>query len=117
MFKTCGNNIYITRGDSSTLAVDILNADGTAYSMVDGDVINFTVKKHATDAAALISKSTSDSTITVTGNEASIGINPGDTKSLDYGIYLYDVQITHKDGSVDTFITPTPFSVMEEVTF
>lgn len=42
-------------------------------------------------------------------------IDPEDTKNLNFGTYVYDVELTTKDGIVDTFITPSSFKITEEV--
>ena len=42
-------------------------------------------------------------------------IEPEDTKDLGFGKYVYDVEITFSDGTVDTFITASPFILSEEV--
>ena len=42
-------------------------------------------------------------------------LEPNDTKTLDFGSYVYDVQITFADGRVDTFITEAVFKLTPEV--
>ena len=50
MYKTLGNNITLTRGDTLQLKVSLYNQDGTEYEPASGDVIRFTMKKNYTDA-------------------------------------------------------------------
>ena len=38
-----------------------------------------------------------------------------DTKNLDFGTYVYDLQITFADGTVDTFISKSILKLEEEV--
>lgn len=42
-------------------------------------------------------------------------LNPEDTKDFDFGKYVYDIQLTKEDGTVDTFITKTTIKITEEV--
>ena len=46
-----------------------------------------------------------------------IRISPDDTKNLEYGQYVYDVQVTMANGDVATVIPPTTFNILEEVNF
>ena len=40
---------------------------------------------------------------------------PEDTKDLSFGKYVYDIQLTKADGTVDTFITKATIKITEEV--
>lgn len=42
-------------------------------------------------------------------------LRPEDTKALKFGKYVYDIQITTKDGIVCTFIAKAQFKLTEEV--
>ena len=42
-------------------------------------------------------------------------LEPNDTKPLAFGTYVYDIQITFEDGTVDTFITEAMFKLTPEV--
>lgn len=42
-------------------------------------------------------------------------LEPEDTKTLPFGKYVYDIQITYADGKVDTFITKGRLRLTEEV--
>ena len=42
-------------------------------------------------------------------------ITPEDTKSLEFGKYVYDVELTKANGDVDTFITKARIDLTEEV--
>lgn len=43
--------------------------------------------------------------------------NFAETERLAYGTYVYDIQLTTEDGTVDTVVPPHPFVLKEEVTF
>ncbi len=107
-FKVKKNTIYLTRGDTFKAHLTINNADGTEYIPVEGDTIRFALKKQVEDENYLIMKDIPTDTLTLT-------LNPADTKSLDFGDYVYDVQLTKANGDVDTFITVAKFVLTEEV--
>ena len=46
-----------------------------------------------------------------------ITINPEDTEDLEFGCYVYDVQMTFASGSVKTLVKPAKFFVGGEVTY
>lgn len=108
MLKVENNTIYLTRGDSANLNVEIINDAGDIYTLEDGDVCEFTVKKYTTSNEVILKKQ-------ITNGE--MKINPDDTRNLDYGIYYYDVQVTMKNGDVCTVIPPNVFHICEEVNF
>ena len=93
------NNITLTRGDTLTLTVG-LTKDGEPYVPETGDVIRFALSKgYETDFGyeLLITEVIPNDTLTFT-------LTPTQT-SLEYKAYNYDIQITHSDGCVDTFIS------------
>ena len=108
MFKTAQNNIYMTRGDSAVFHLGISDPDGIDFTVPDGTDIRFTVKSSTDTTAIILQKSVIDGNIT---------INPSDTSTLDYGDYVYDVQMVLPDGYTSTIIPPSLFRLMQEVTF
>lgn len=113
MLKIDGNNnITLTRGDTLTLTVSLLQEVDPVppateptiepYVPVEGDVIRFAVSKGYKGGAGYelkLLKVIPHDTMTVTFNSTET--------ALDYRNYNYDVEITHADGSVDTFISGT----------
>jgi hypothetical protein len=108
MFKCVDNRIQMTRGDTVLLTLQITDSNGKTIELASGDKALFTVKKTTRDKEFIIQKDISGGVLE---------LDPVDTAQLDYGSYLYDVQLTYADGDVDTIITPTVFSICEEVTF
>ena len=112
MLRIKGKTIYLTRGDTAMFTITIYypNSSNQEYVVQDGDVVSFTVRSEAkkNDASDfLLQKRMVDGAIT---------IEPEDTAGLDYGEYLYDVEITTASGVVNTIITASPFVIEEEVT-
>lgn len=100
------NIIRLTRGDYMVFDITLKDASGEIYELKDGEKITFTVKRSTMSEEILIQK---------TG--AHIEIFGSDTENLSYGQYIYDCQFTDAEGRNDTFIAPTPFIIMEEVTW
>lgn len=106
---TCQNNtIVLTRGDSAVLKLTVVDGEGQPYEIADNDTVIFTIKKHTTDKEAVLKKTLTDGQII---------INPQDTENLEYGQYVYDVELTQGSGFVATVIPPTRFVVAEEVSW
>lgn len=115
MIKVKGTTITMTRGDTLVLTLT-LTKDGEAYVPEAGDAIRFAVKHTAmnderseyTDQNPLLEKSIPTDTLT-------LRLDPADTKALGFGTYVYDIQLTHADGAVDTFIAEATLKLTPEV--
>ena len=100
--------IQLTRGDTARFAVTIKNdCTGEDYEIQPDDVLRLTLRKSVTDGQPAVEK-------VVTGAN-SFRLRPEDTKSLAFGRYLYDVELTTATGDVYTVIVPTTFEVLKEV--
>lgn len=108
MYRINGTTITLTRGDSFYGKIDLVKQDGTEYEPQEGDVIRFALKKHYNDAEALITKVIPNDTLV-------LNLMPNDTKTLPFGNYVYDFEITFADGDVDTFINQANFILVPEV--
>ena len=107
-YSIVGTNITLTRGDTLKALISITDHEGMPYTPKQGDQIRFAMKRNVTDPEPLVLKVIPIDTMTLV-------IDPEDTKSLDFGTYKYDIQITTADGEVDTFITPSNIKITEEV--
>ncbi len=110
MFSINGNEITVTRGDTLALRLDILYTDGSPYAVGEGDVIRFALKQRYADAQPLICKEIPHDTMLLI-------LEASETKQLraDWAPYVYDIQLTKGDGTVDTIIDRARFGVTEEV--
>lgn len=115
MFKTDGNEIYLTRGDTLTAEVTI-EKDGSAYTPAAGDQIVFALKRAAmnlkrsefADEQPLVEKVVPNDTLI-------LKLDPADTQELGFGAYVYEISLTNEAGEVDTFIADEPFVLTPEV--
>lgn len=100
--------IRLTRGDTASLSVSINNqTTGELFKLSGSDTLRLTVKKSVHDTDPLFQK--------VVNGINTIQINPADTKSLSFGKYVYDVELTTSMGDVYTVIVPTVFEILQEV--
>lgn len=106
------SNISMTRGDSESITVRC-SAAGERVPFAAGDTVYFTVREDAEADIAL------QKTVTEFDEEgrAVIGIEPADTAGLDFGSYVYDIQLTRADGTVTTLVPMSRFRLTEEVTY
>ena len=94
-----GNNIIMTRGDTLKTKLKIKDSDGKEYIPIEGDSIRFALKRKHNDAKPCILKD-------IPVDTCILYLEPQDTKCLPQpSEYVYDIQITMNDGTVDTFIT------------
>ena len=107
-FKVNKNTITLTRGDTFKALLTINNPDGTEYTPMEGDSIRFALKENVEDRKCLILKEIPTDTMLLV-------LNPEDTEDMEFGTYVYDIQLTKANGDIDTFITASKFKLTEEV--
>ena len=110
MVSIKGSTITITKGDTLDLKVEITCLDGSSYRPKAGDVIRFALKQRYSDRKPLLVKVIPNATL-------NLRLESEETKLLKAGgsPYVYDIQITMEDGTVDTFIDRGRLTVTEEV--
>jgi hypothetical protein len=107
-YSITGTTITLTRGDTFEALVSAIKKDGTPYIPVEGDVIRFAMKENYDDARPLLVKEIPIDTMMLM-------LEPSDTADLNFGKYVYDIQLTNANGKVDTFITKATLKLSEEV--
>lgn len=90
--------IQATKGDTIIMPIVVFNNDNSIYQVQTGDVINFGLKENYEDSECLIEKTIDNETLTLV-------LEHDDTKNLEVGTYVYDIQITKANGEVNTFIS------------
>lgn len=108
MFRVNDNNIALIRGDSGVFEVTITDTSGGVVELNDTDVLTFTVRRTVRNPAIVLQKIITDGVLS---------IEPADTEPLQFGAYIYDVELKRADGYVDTIIPPHEFCILEEVTY
>lgn len=107
-YSVKGTIITLTRGDSFAADIGIVQPNGDPYIPSEGDQIRFAMKRNVKDEEVLILKDIPIDTLRLV-------LDPEDTKDLDFGYYVYDIQLTKSTGEVDTFITKSTLVLTEEV--
>ena len=90
--------IQATKGDTIIMPIVVFNNDNSIYQVQTGDIINFGLKENYEDSECLIEKTIDNETLTLV-------LEHDDTKNLEVGTYVYDIQITKANGEVNTFIS------------
>lgn len=89
-------NKTMYRGDDKTFQITVKDADGVAVN-ITGATLTFSVKIDPNEPTPLILKDSSDNTeidlTDPTNGIAEIYLVPADTRDLEAGTYVYDVQI------------------------
>lgn len=107
------NKIELTRGDTAKIKLELKDASGETYTPGNNDVIRFAVKKTFADESVLFSVNAVKS-----GEDVVITILPSHTKTLDFGAYKYDIQLTTGTGAnavVDTIVPKGTLVISEEI--
>lgn len=89
--------ITLVRGDSLHLKVNIY-VDKEPYIPQFGDSVRFAMKQSYQSNKLLIRKN-------IPIDSMELHLEPSDTKKLNFGKYVYDIEITFYNGDVDTFIS------------
>lgn len=109
LYIDTGNVIKVTRGDTLTLTV-AMTKDGETYTPQEGEEIRFALSIGYVGQRGynlILTKDIPLSTLTFT-------LSAEETQNLYLPRYNYDIQITHLNGAVDTFISST-MVMLEEV--
>lgn len=102
------NVITITQGDTLDTTLKLYTSDDEEYIPSEGDVIRFACKASYKDSTPLIYKVIPNSTL-------QLRLESEETKKLTARAkpYVYDIQITFADGTVNTFISSYLYSTQE----
>lgn len=106
-YKIKRNRIQLVRGDTFRAKLTLQDKAGKLYIPTADDEVLFTVKQNAMTDKVLIQ---------VRVENGEVVLNPSDTEGLDFGSYVYDVQLTIPNVGKDTVIKPNIFELLPEVT-
>ena len=116
MFKIEDDFIYLTRGDTAYITLELEDED----KFFVGDIVALSVKRNLTSES--IYALHKEKIVDEESNTLVIKIKPEDTNDMSYGLYYYDIQLTRTNGDVFTIITPDKddlranFKLLKEVT-
>lgn len=95
---TKGPTITLTKGDYCSFEIEPTDNQGDPYTLEEGDVLEFSVRRKKDDEEVLIQKTFGY------GDELVVHIENADTKDLECGLYSYKCVLTKPDTKPDTFI-------------
>ena len=104
MATLSGNTIIIQQKEEATVPVIIKDSSGKVYIPKSSDALVLTVKESSNRPNAIIQKPVVDGLVHFTALDTNISA----------GYYVYDIQMTGKDGFTSTIVTPTSFVVNEQ---
>lgn len=107
-YSVSGTTIILTRGDTFVAKISITDTTGKPYIPSQGDSIRFAMKGTYADLTPILVKNIPLDTMNLI-------LDSADTKNLDFGKYVYDIELTKSTGEVDTFITKATLKLTEEV--
>ena len=99
MLNINGSKIILTRGDSAHISVPITRIDGdniSPYEIQPSDHLRFTAKKSYSDHLPAL-QIEADS-------RGQFKISPQDTKELEFGTYVYDIELETSEGDIYTVV-------------
>ena len=115
MLSIKNGKISLTRGDSASICVNLVDASGKQYEMRTGDTLTLTVKERAEDDSAQL--------LQVVSNTNTIKLAPSDTKNIQPASYSCDIQLETSEGDIFTVVGATTkstrldnFIILPEVT-
>lgn len=110
MLEVIGNKITLSKGDSASFNLTIYYAGlDKPYELKDGDSVHFFASRF--DELANKNKIV----INKLFEKNSLTLDPIDTMYLKSGKYKYEVQLTFKNGEVNTIIDSSILNLTEEV--
>lgn len=109
-----GTTITMTRGDTAVIQVS-MTRDGASYTPVEGDTVRFAMRPAGLNSKGTEYKNPVCLEKTIPNETMLLTIEPQDTAEFGFGEYVYDIQITFADGTVDTFITTATLMLTPEV--
>ena len=106
-------DLYLTRGDSAYIDLDISDNEGNPILPRAEDIIKCQVRDSEDDTATLIFEGQIE-----VSNEGKYmwHIYPEDTNTLELTEYVYDIELELSEGDVFTFIPLSKFVLLPEST-
>lgn len=111
MLKIKDTKIALTRGDSAYITLTILDKDGRPVEIGEDDIIRCQVRETVNGGELIF-----EGDIEKVRDEYIWHIKPDDTRHREVKNYVWDAQLEYPNGDIFTFIKPSLFKLMDEVT-
>lgn len=102
------------RGDTCPISFDITDSEGNELDLSTSEIY-FTMKNNYNTTSYIVQKKKSLGGITVNGKQGSLVLTHDDTAELNYGKYVYDIQI--KSGTYVKTLAIGQITLTNESTF
>lgn len=118
MLKITKDKIYLTRGDTAFIELNLLNQDGTQYIPNPEDKVYFRLKSSITAKVILLEK---ELRFEYSEEDTSVWVNTilefeeDDTKDLKFTTYKYEIEVVTVQGYHFTVIEGADFVVGPEL--
>ena len=112
-------DIFLTRGDSLTIAFSLLGENDEVFIVEEGDALYFTVKESSSRRAMVFQKTLVNGiTYNKKTQEYEINIASEDTDELPYCRLVYDIElvINREDTRIVKTVVKGDLTITEEVT-
>lgn len=109
MLRFEDNDIYLTRGDTAYIGLNLTDSNGEEFNGTMEDTVILSVKKEINEEKVYAFQ------VSVPFG-VDIKILPEHTKNLEYGRYYYDIQINMANGDIFTVVEKAVFNITQEVT-
>ena len=109
MFNIVDNEIFLSRGDTCSFDISIVDDEGEPYTPSEGEVLLFSLKKITGQCKTIFTK-----VFIEDGGDYIVSLDGDDTNDLAFGEYVYDV-ILYSEGDTYTIVEPTKFTITEVV--
>lgn len=96
MIEVNGSDVSMVRGDTETLTVTPLNADGTEYQLAEGEYVEIVLKEKESQASPVVLRKTAVDGV--------VAFSRTDTWGLKEKAYFYNARIENGQDKHITFI-------------
>lgn len=97
MIEVKGSNVSMVRGDTETLTVTPMNADGSEYELAEGEYIELVLKEKESPTSPVVLRKVAENGV--------VSFNRADTWGLKEKPHFYNARIEDGEGKHITFIT------------
>ena len=108
MLEINENRIYLTRGDSASIAISLTDSLGNEYTPYFTDRIFFRLKKNVFGNSLILVKEINVSTL-------KLELLPADTQNLAFSSYRYEIELVTESGLCYTVVENSEFVIGAEL--
>ena len=108
--------ITIRRGTTNKFVIELVDAEGNAYSIAESDNLIFGVKKNVRQKEYILSKTVNSGDYDELQGGYVVSLVPDDTENLEFDDYVYDVGLQKSSGEFYIVCPCDTFTIADTVT-